>query len=206
MTAPAVYLVSRSPRRRELLEQVGIAFEVVPGEVDETRRPGEPPGDYVHRLALDKVRAGWRPDFERPVIGADTTVALDDELLGKPGDRDEALAALARLSGRSHTVYSAVAVKQDDREASAVNVSRVTFREITTEERLAYWQSGEPLGKAGAYAIQGAAGAFVKELHGSYSAVMGLPLYETVELLRELGIGILGLEGADPRRQSGDEQ
>lgn len=198
MTVPAVYLVSRSPRRRELLEQVGIAFESIPGEVDETRVPNESPGDYVRRLALEKARAGWRPGLERPVLGADTIVTVDDELLGKPLDRDEALAALARLSGRSHVVYSAVAVKQDEREASAVNVSRVTFREIDDEERLAYWQSGEPVGKAGSYAIQGVAGAFVEELRGSYSAVMGLPLHETVNLLREFGVGILGLAGPRP--------
>ena len=186
-----LYLASASPRRRELLRQIGVAYRRLPVEVDETPLPGESPGDYVARLALAKARTGWRTlgrRAPRPVLGADTAVVVDAVILGKPRDRDEGLAMLARLSGREHRVLSAVALADATRDAVRVQESRVRFRELTAAERAVYWNSGEPLDKAGGYAIQGRAAAFIAELRGSYSGVMGLPLFETAELLREFGI------------------
>lgn len=186
-----LYLASASPRRRELLRQIGVAYRRLPVEVDETSLPGESPSDYVARLALAKARTGWRTlgrRTPRPVLGADTAVVVDAVILGKPRDRDEGLAMLARLSGREHQVLSAVALATGTRETVKVQESRVRFRELTAAERAAYWNSGEPLDKAGGYAIQGRAAAFITELRGSYSGVMGLPLFETAELLREFDI------------------
>ncbi len=186
-----IYLASASPRRRELLRQIGVAYRLLPVVVDETPVPDEPPSVYVVRLALAKARAGARllgqHEFH-PVLGADTAVVVDDAILGKPGDRDEGLAMLARLSGREHRVLSAVALATSTRDAVKVQESRVRFRELTRAECVAYWDSGEPSDKAGGYGIQGRAATFVAELHGSYSGVMGLPLFETAELLREFGI------------------
>jgi len=189
--APPLYLASASPRRRELLAQIGVPFRVVAGTVDERRWRGEAAEDYVRRLALAKARAGWRGLAGRrpgPVLGADTVVVLGDELLGKPAGREEALAMLARLSGRRHRVLSAVALVEGRRSAVRLNESRVSFRRIAAAERAAYWESGEPADKAGAYAIQGRAAVFVRRLEGSYSGVMGLPLFETAQLLREFGV------------------
>lgn len=191
MSAIHLYLASASPRRRELLRQIGVAYRRLPVEVDETPLPGEVPGDYVARLALAKARTGWRTlgrRTPRPVLGADTAVVVDAVILGKPRDRDEGLAMLARLSGREHRVLSAVALADATRDAVRVQESRVRFRELTAAERVAYWNTGEPPDKAGGYAIQGRAAAFITELRGSYSGVMGLPLFETAELLREFGI------------------
>lgn len=191
--APQIYLASASPRRRVLLDQLGVRHAPVAVSVDEQRLPGEAPQDYVVRVALEKARAGWRAAQARascPVLGADTVVVVDDEVLGKPRDRAQALAMLERLSGRSHRVLSAAALV-DGREAVRLSVSSVTLRATTAEERAAYWGSGEPWDKAGAYAIQGRAAVFVARLEGSYSGVMGLPLFETGELLREFGISIL---------------
>ncbi|HXH03274.1 MAG TPA: Maf family protein [Candidatus Competibacteraceae bacterium] len=190
-----IYLASASPRRRELLAQINVAFDVLQVEVDETPLPAETPADYVARLALAKARAGWerletRPP--RPVLGADTAVVIDGRILGKPRDRDDGLAMLALLSGREHQVLSAVALVQGGREALRVQLSRVRFRPLSAAECAAYWASGEPADKAGAYAIQGLAALFVQALEGSYSGVMGLPLYETGELLTEFGIALLG--------------
>ncbi len=186
-----LYLASASPRRRELLRQIGVAYRRLPVEVDETPLPGEFPSDYVARLALAKARTGWRTlgrRAPRPVLGADTAVVVDAAILGKPRDRDEGLAMLTRLSGREHQVLSAVALATGAREAVKVQESRVRFRQLAAAERAAYWNSGEPLDKAGGYAIQGRAAAFITELRGSYSGVMGLPLFETAELLREFDI------------------
>lgn len=186
-----LYLASASPRRRELLRQIGVAYRRLLVEVDETPLSGESPEDYVVRLALAKARTGWRNlgrRTPRPVLGADTVVVVDAVILGKPRDRDEGLTILARLSGREHQVLSAVALADATRDAVRVQESRVRFRELTAAERAAYWSSGEPLDKAGGYAIQGRAAVFVTELRGSYSGVMGLPLFETAELLREFGI------------------
>jgi septum formation protein len=186
-----LYLASASPRRRELLRQIGVAYRRLPVEVDEASLPGESPGDYVARLALAKARTGWRTlgrRMPRPVLGADTAVVVDDTILGKPRDRDEGLAMLTQLSGREHRVLSAVALAEARRDAVRVQESLVRFRELSAAERAAYWNSGEALDKAGGYAIQGRAAAFITDLRGSYSGVMGLPLFETAELLREFGI------------------
>jgi septum formation protein len=186
-----LHLASSSPRRRALLEQIGVPYEVVVVGVDEAQVPGEAPRDYVSRLALAKARAVWSlPGREPrlPVLAADTTVVLDGQLLGKPGDRAEALGMLAKLSGREHEVLSAVALITAGIERAKLSVSAVTFREITPDERERYWESGEPRDKAGGYAIQGLGAAFVADLRGSFSGVMGLPLYETAQLLREAGL------------------
>lgn len=191
MPAARIYLASASPRRRELLRQIGVSYRLLPVVVDETPRPDEPPSSYVARLALAKARAGVSALGRRrlrPVLGADTAVVVDGAILGKPGDRAEGLAMLTRLSGREHRVFSSVALVTPTRDAVRVQESRVRFRELTQAECAAYWDSGEPLDKAGGYGIQGRAAAFVAELRGSYSGVMGLPLFETAELLREFGI------------------
>ncbi len=188
-----LYLASASPRRRELLAQIGLRFEVLPVEVDEAPRSGELPEALVRRLALEKARAG-RTRLEAgdplPVLGADTEVVLGGEVLGKPRDEEDAAAMLARLSGRSHQVLSAVAVAAAGVEALRLSASTVWFREISPAERLAYCATGEPLDKAGAYGIQGLAAVFVARLEGSYSGVMGLPLYETAEALAETGLSL----------------
>lgn len=191
MTASWIYLASGSPRRRELLRQIGVRYRLLKVAVDETPRPAEPAHAYVARLALAKARAG-RARLNRrqrfPVLGADTAVAIDGAILGKPRDRDEGLAMLAQLSGREHRVFSAVALATLGRDAVKVQESRVRFRPLEPAERAAYWDSGEPLDKAGGYAIQGRAAVFVAELRGSYSGVMGLPLLETAQLLQEFGL------------------
>ena len=186
---PQIYLASRSPRRQELLRQVGVRFETLPADVPEQRKPGQSPADYAIEMALTKARAtAAAAPHAWPVLGADTDVVLDDEILGKPRDRADALAMLARLSGRTHEVYSSVAVVQDGRAETALSVTRVSFGSITPARAGAYWDSGEPADKAGAYAIQGLGAQFVKEIHGSYSGVVGLPLYETLQLLARFGV------------------
>lgn len=181
-------LASASPRRRELLGQLGIAFTVQSAEVDETPQPRERPAQLVSRLACAKADAARR--FAAPgqwVLGADTVVALDDDILGKPADPESATDMLARLSGRSHSVYSGIALARAGFETRSRWVrSRVWMRPIDTAELEAYVATGEPLGKAGAYAIQGRAAAFVRCLAGSYSNVVGLPLYELDAWLREV--------------------
>ena len=184
---PQLYLASRSPRRQELLRQVGLCFDVLPADVDERRAPGQTPADYAVAMALAKAAAA-RPPQRLPVLGADTDVVIDGEILGKPAGRDEALAMLARLSGRTHEVFSSVAAVLEGRAETALSVTRVTFGDIAPAQAAAYWDSGEPADKAGAYAIQGFGAQFVKEIHGSYSGVVGLPLYETLELLRRFGV------------------
>jgi septum formation protein len=184
---PQIYLASRSPRRQELLRQVGVRFEVVPADVAEQPRPGQAAADYATAVALAKARAARAPRA-LPVLGADTDVVVDGEILGKPRGRDDALAMLARLSGRSHEVYSGVAVVLGARAETALSVTRVSFGTITPEQAAAYWDSGEPADKAGAYAIQGRGAQFVREIHGSYSGVVGLPLHETLELLGRFGV------------------
>lgn len=191
MPVPRVYLASASPRRRELLRQIGVAYRRLAVVVDETPQPSEMPDDYVARLALLKAQTGCAALGRRnpvPVLGADTAVVVDGVILGKPRDRDEGLAMLALLSGREHQVFSAVALATPARSAVGIQESRVRFRDLAPAERAAYWDSGEPCDKAGGYAIQGRAAAFIAELHGSYSSVMGLPLFETAELLRAFGI------------------
>ena len=183
-TAPAIRLASASPRRRELLTQIGVPHVVTGAHIDETEHPGEPPRDYVQRMARTKALAIWSQDSSLPVLAADTTVVLDGVIFGKPRDRDDALRMLAALSGRTHEVLTAVALATRDGIAMRLNESRVTFRALTSAECAAYWDTGEPQDKAGAYAVQGRAAVFIERLTGSYSGVMGLPLFETAELLR----------------------
>jgi len=188
-----IYLASQSPRRRELLRQIGVDFELLPVAVDETPLAGETPGACVQRLALAKARtgrAGLPAARALPVMGADTVVVAGESQLGKPADRGEAIAMLQLLSGRTHRVITAVALA-GDHEAVCMNSSEVTFRTLTRRECEAYWETGEPRDKAGAYAIQGLAGIFITRLQGSYSGVMGLPLQETAALLQEFGIRLL---------------
>ena len=187
-------LASASPRRGELLQQIGVQFRVIVSNSEETPAPGEAAEAYVRRVAVAKARAVWQrlPMHEQcPVLGADTEVVLDGEILGKPADRNAGLAILARLSGRAHEVLSAVALVYGGVEALRVSRSRVSFRSTTAQEREAYWNCGEPVGKAGGYAVQGLGAVFISRLDGSYSGVMGLPIFETTELLREYGIEVL---------------
>ncbi len=188
---PALLLASRSPRRRELLEQAGIAFRVVDVLVDETVRPGEAPAAYVARVAADKARAAVQAlpvDGRAPVLAADTSVVVDGKVLGKPADSQHAAAMLRRLSGRTHEVMTAVALADGARLHSALSTSRVRFRALSDADIDAYVATGEPVDKAGAYAIQGIAACFIEHLDGSYSGVMGLPLFETAQLLAQVGI------------------
>jgi septum formation protein len=191
--SPHIFLASTSPRRQALLAQIGIGFTLVHAEVDEAQLPGESAADYVRRLALAKARAGrvvLAGSAGGPVLGADTAVVAGGRILGKPRDRDDAIDMLQTLSGRRHLVLSAVAIAAE-REAVRVNTTAVTFRLLTRAQCAAYWETGEPIDKAGGYAIQGRAAVFVSRIEGSYSGVMGLPVYETAELLQEFGIGVL---------------
>ncbi|MGH8353317.1 MAG: Maf family protein [Pseudomonas sp.] len=186
-----LYLASGSPRRRELLAQIGVPFVTLSACIDENPLPGEAPGAYVERLARAKAVAGLAALEALPtavVLGADTAVVLDGRILGKPADRSEALAMLVALSGREHEVLTAVALANKRRCEVRVVRSQVEFRPLSSAEAEAYWASGEPADKAGGYAIQGLAAVFVSQLHGSYSAVVGLPLCETAELLADFGI------------------
>jgi len=191
MPTDFVYLASGSPRRRELLQQIGVPFRVVGAAVDEAVWSGEVPAAYVARLAAAKAELGWernRDAIDGPVLAADTSVVLDAKILGKPADREEAEAMLRQLSGRTHEVLTAVALRTVNGLRSRISRSEVTFRRIAAAEARAYWETGEPCDKAGAYAIQGRAAVFIAELRGSYSGVMGLPLFETAELLSEAGL------------------
>ena len=186
-----IYLASESPRRRELLQQIGVSFRLVGAAVDETVLAGESPPAYVARLAAAKAGAGWqscRDAQPAPVLAADTAVILDGRILGKPSDRRDAEDMLEQLSGRTHEVLTAVALRTVAGHSSRISRSEVTFRAIAAGEARAYWETGEPHDKAGAYAIQGRAAVFVADLRGSFSGVMGLPLFETAELLSGAGI------------------
>jgi septum formation protein len=187
-----VYLASASPRRRELLHQLGVRFEMRIADVPETLQQDETPYEFVQRLALEKANKVWlslAPSQRRPVIGADTVVVIDEHILGKPVSREHAVEMLGLLSGRTHEVMTGVAVVSQQHSV-CVNVSTVRFRVLDPAEIQAYWQTGEAADKAGAYAIQGYAAAFIEHLSGSYSGVMGLPLYETSNLLRQQDIPI----------------
>lgn len=188
-----VFLASASPRRQELLRQIGIGFEVWPSNLDEIQQPGEAARDYVQRVAAEKachvagqIRARGLPF--RPVLGADTEVVVDEEILGKPRDATHAGKMLARLAGRTHTVLSAVCLITASGEHRALSVNRVTFAPLSADDIAHYVASGEALDKAGGYAIQGRAAGFIARLEGSYSGVMGLPLFELCETLRHAGI------------------
>jgi septum formation protein len=180
-----IYLASQSPRRRTLLEQIGVAFRPLEVEINEDWDGTEQAADYVCRLAREKSQHGWDslpPAEQVPVLGADTSVVLDGVILGKPEDQAHAVEMLRQLSGRTHQVFTGIAVS-DGETRSLLSISHVSFRVLDQAECLAYWQTGEPQGKAGGYAIQGRAAAFIQRLEGSYSGVMGLPLYETAQLL-----------------------
>jgi len=191
MSLDFVYLASGSPRRRELLVQIGVSFQVVAAAVDEEVLPGEPPPAYVTRLAAAKADTGWEKSRDAagiPVLAADTAVVLDGKILGKPSNQQDAGGMLQQLSGRTHAVLTAVALRTRDGIQSRISRSEVTFRHIAAGEVQAYWETREPRDKAGAYAIQGRAAIFISDLRGSYSGVMGLPLFETAELLSQAGV------------------
>ncbi|OOZ40890.1 septum formation protein Maf [Solemya pervernicosa gill symbiont] len=192
--APDLYLASASPRRAELLTQLKLDFEVLRVDVPELIDAGESAEVFAIRVALDKARAGlsaleYQPG--RPVLGADTCVVVEGRVLGKPRDREHAAEMMHLLSGCEHRVMTSVAVVNGEREQTRLSVSHVHFRELSESEIGAYWETGEPLGKAGGYAVQGQAAQFIERLEGSYSGVMGLPLYETAELLTVFGVGLL---------------
>lgn len=193
MTAQII-LASASPRRRELLDQIKVIYRVNPVDLDETPWPDEAPLDYVQRLAAEKSAVCIAQLGDGlPVLAADTVVVLDGLIMGKPKDRDDALAMLRQLSGKMHRVYSAISLRGRE-HGQAVSITEVTFRALTEDEIAAYWQSGEPVDKAGSYAIQGLGGMFVESISGSFSGVVGLPLFETAELLIRQGIAISQLE------------
>jgi septum formation protein len=196
-----IYLASRSLRRRELLHQIQVDHEVLllrvnpprARDVDEDPAPGESPRDYVKRICRAKAEAGWNRVMERKlprkaILAADTTVCLGERIFGSPASADEAKATLKELSGKEHQVLTAVAVKYEDNLDLAVSQSAVKFRDIAENELDCYVRSGEPLDKAGAYAVQGRAAVFISEIRGSYSGVMGLPLFETASMLKKFGV------------------
>jgi septum formation protein len=187
-----LYLASKSPRRRELLAQLGLAFECIEGSVDESVLDSETPQDYVLRLAKAKAVSGQdnlaAAQSHIPILGSDTSVVIDNQILGKPGDEQEAVAMLARLSGRSHIVYTAVAISHNSDIKSVCCATKVFFAAMTASEINSYVTTGEPMDKAGAYGIQGLGGRYIKKIEGSYTSVVGLPLYETGVLLAECGV------------------
>jgi septum formation protein len=186
-----IYLASLSPRRRELLTQIQLDYQQIAVTVDETRHSQESPSDYVNRLALAKARAGRSMvPITEPVLGADTIVVCGEQLFGKPSNEDDARQMLRQLSGRSHQVMTAVALLTETQEKQRLNVSKVYFRPLSQTDIETYIATGESLDKAGSYAIQGRASIFIERLEGSYSGVMGLPLYETATLLAEIGLNI----------------
>ncbi len=198
-----IYLASRSPRRRDLLKQIGLPYELLllredlrrGPDIDETPLPDESPGVYVLRMAQEKAamavrQIAYRRLPQKPVLAADTTVVFDGQIVGKPDDAEHAARILRALSGREHQVLTAVALALRDQVETQISVSSVWFREISDADIRRYCSSGEPLDKAGAYGIQGRAGAFVTRIAGSYSGIMGLPLAETVELLQKFEIAV----------------
>ena len=200
--APFIYLASQSPRRRQLLEQIGVAHELLlpnaqgdiaeDAEAIEVERAGESPRDYVQRVTAGKLdaaiaRHARRGLVDAPILCSDTTVALGPQILGKPANAQDAKRILGLLSGAEHEVLTAVALQSGQRRLQALSVSTVRFAPMTSAQIDAYIASGEPMGKAGAYGVQGAAAAHIAEIRGSYSAIMGLPVFETAELLRQLG-------------------
>jgi septum formation protein len=199
MNAPVLYLASQSPRRRQLLQQIGVVPELLLPDADEDAEaleaalPGELPADYVQRVTALKLDAAVARRRRRalppaPILTADTTVALGREVLGKPADVAEASATLTRLSGHTHRVLTAVALQAGRRRWQALSVSRVRFAELPPSAIAAYVAGGEPFGKAGAYAIQGALAGWIEHIEGSHSGIVGLPLYETAQLLRAAGV------------------
>jgi len=198
---PVLRLASASPRRRQLLELIGVPHLVTPADIDETPRPGEAGADYVMRLARDKARAVHDRHRDLPVLAADTTVHVDGAILEKPQSEADCVRMLGMLSGRRHQVYTGVCVVSAAEPTVVCSATEVEFRRISPVEMQAYWASGEPQGKAGAYAIQGLGAVFVSNIAGSHTGVMGLPLFETAQALRRHGIpvwnGALADEGVE---------
>jgi septum formation protein len=198
----SIILASASSRRQELLTQIGVRFTVRSQYIDESIRIGELANDYVSRMAQEKANSALsalcvtKDSSDTLVLAADTSVVCDATVLGKPRDEADAVDMLRRLSGREHRVLSAVTLSTQDKQRTVLSESRVRFREISTEEAQQYYRSGEPLGKAGAYAIQGYAAVFVEQLVGSYSGVMGLPLFETAQLLAEFSVPMQSINPA----------
>ncbi|HEY8085807.1 MAG TPA: Maf family protein [Methylophilaceae bacterium] len=193
---PKIYLASRSPRRGEILRQIGVDFEVLPSDIDESVLPGEAPEQYVLRLAREKALACIQVISRRglpamPLLAADTSVCVDSEILGKPENNEHAAAMLRLMSGRRHITHTGVAVAHGDRIEVLLSSTQVEMKQLSEVEIAAYVASGEPEGKAGAYGIQGLAGSFISRIEGSYSGVMGLPVFETVQLLNQFGIEVL---------------
>jgi len=185
---PLLRLASASPRRRQLLDLIGVPHLVTPADIDETPHPAEAADQYVMRLAGEKATAVWSRHADLPVLAADTTVVVDLEILGKPQSAADAACMLGKLSGREHLVHTGIALYAGGKLDRAISSTRVSFATLTPRQIQAYWDSGEPQGKAGAYAIQGLGAVFVTGISGSYTAVMGLPLFETSDLLRKAGI------------------
>ncbi len=189
-----LYLASQSPRRKDLLNQIGVRFEIINVDVPEERKNGEAPAEYVQRLSLSKAKAGSGIVVDKPVLGADTIVVLDNaeqgtsRILEKPASEEEAISMLLALSDRSHQVMTAVTICDQHHSQTSLNQTTVNFRKINADEAKRYWQTGEPADKAGAYGIQGLGGVFVQSINGSYSSVVGLPLLETTQLLNLFGI------------------
>jgi septum formation protein len=196
---PLVCLASESPRRRALLEQIGVPHRVQPAAIDETQAPGETPQDYVVRLARTKAQTVRARADELPVLAADTTVVVEGRICGKPHDEAAAIAMLQQLSGRAHQVLTAVALAGAQGIPWRLSVSEVRFRPLSDGECAAYWATGEPRDKAGGYAVQGLGAVFIEHLSGSYSGVMGLPLFETAQLLGSAGIRCWQRDGARAR-------
>ena len=187
-----ITLASASPRRAELLEQIGVNFDVLPVDIDESLRSDETDECYVQRLAMEKAQTGFnRQGTEQPVLGSDTIVVLKHQILGKPKNKDDGIAMLSALSGQQHQVMTAVAMVNAEHKACLLNTSWVSFRSLSEAEIQAYWDTGEPVDKAGGYGIQGLAAQFIQRLDGSYSGVMGLPLFETTQLLEKFGVQLL---------------
>jgi len=183
-------LASASPRRRQLLDLIGVPHLVTPADIDETPRNSEPADEYVMRLAREKAEAIWAQHNDLPVLAADTTVVVDREILGKPESEVEAMTMLGKLSGREHLVHTGIALRTKHAVNVGISTTRVTFAPLSEAQVHAYWASGEPQGKAGAYAIQGLGAVFVSNVSGSYTGVMGLPLFTTAAMLRAQGVPV----------------
>lgn len=190
MSQPVFTLASASQRRRDLLNQLGLAYRIFPAEIDETPYVSEDPCDYVRRMAMSKAATVWKQFSDLPVLAADTICLLDNEILGKPGSLSAARGMLEKLSGRIHTVITAVSI-YNHKHQQQISKSQVYFRSLSNFEIECYCQTQEPMGKAGSYAIQGYAAAIIKTITGSYSGIVGLPLFETAELLSQIGISVI---------------
>ena len=190
LSKPCITLASSSPRRRELLDQIQVSYYVLAVNIDESHIEGESAEVFVKRLALEKAQAGYAKLPVRPALGSDTIVIYDQQILGKPRNRQHAFDMLQMLSGNTHQVMTAVAICSGEAEHCMLNTSEVEFSRLSKEQIEAYWLTGEPADKAGAYGIQGIAAQFIKNIKGSYSSIMGLPLYETAKLLNMMGIKV----------------